>query len=129
MTCANYYFFFKQKTAYEMRISDWSSDVCSSDILDRAHSEKARHIQIGRLLPLPVKYQFRAALQIVGCQAGASDFGDGSVIAAQRECASAARDVPGGECERRETQNQKGKDQTNLRINHAADNADHNISR
>src|SRR3546814_5157910 len=28
-------FFFKQKTAYEMRISDWSSDVCSSDLLDR----------------------------------------------------------------------------------------------
>src|SRR3546814_1204985 len=28
-------FFFKQKTAYEMRISDWSSDVCSSDLIDR----------------------------------------------------------------------------------------------
>src|SRR3546814_9383931 len=28
-------FFFKQKTAYEMRISDWSSDVCSSDLLRR----------------------------------------------------------------------------------------------
>src|SRR3546814_2954823 len=28
-------FFFKQKTAYEMRISDWSSDVCSSDLLCR----------------------------------------------------------------------------------------------
>src|SRR3546814_1657315 len=27
-------FFFKQKTAYEMRISDWSSDVCSSDLYD-----------------------------------------------------------------------------------------------
>src|SRR3546814_10428974 len=27
-------FFFKQKTAYEMRISDWSSDVCSSDLCD-----------------------------------------------------------------------------------------------
>src|SRR3546814_7889266 len=27
-------FFFKQKTAYEMRISDWSSDVCSSDLPD-----------------------------------------------------------------------------------------------
>src|SRR3546814_20509030 len=27
-------FFFKQKTAYEMRISDWSSDVCSSDLLN-----------------------------------------------------------------------------------------------
>src|SRR3546814_11013432 len=33
-------FFFKQKTAYEMRISDWSSDVCSSDL----HGERAgRH--------------------------------------------------------------------------------------
>src|SRR3546814_4290812 len=29
------FFFFKQKTAYEMRISDWSSDVCSSDLLGR----------------------------------------------------------------------------------------------
>src|SRR3546814_9658616 len=29
------FFFFKQKTAYEMRISDWSSDVCSSDLLVR----------------------------------------------------------------------------------------------
>src|SRR3546814_6548114 len=28
------FFFFKQKTAYEMRISDWSSDVCSSDLFD-----------------------------------------------------------------------------------------------
>src|SRR3546814_2950249 len=28
-------FFFKQKTAYEMRISDWSSDVCSSDLMSR----------------------------------------------------------------------------------------------
>src|SRR3546814_9566272 len=28
-----YIFFFKQKTAYEMRISDWSSDVCSSDLV------------------------------------------------------------------------------------------------
>src|SRR3546814_17261031 len=29
----SFVFFFKQKTAYEMRISDWSSDVCSSDLL------------------------------------------------------------------------------------------------
>src|SRR3546814_4271855 len=29
------FFFFKQKTAYEMRISDWSSDVCSSDLARR----------------------------------------------------------------------------------------------
>src|SRR3546814_1878282 len=29
----SFFFFFKQKTAYEMRISDWSSDVCSSDLI------------------------------------------------------------------------------------------------
>src|SRR3546814_10690192 len=32
MCCVASLFFFKQKTAYEMRISDWSSDVCSSDL-------------------------------------------------------------------------------------------------
>src|SRR3546814_10432908 len=31
--CMFLFFFFKQKTAYEMRISDWSSDVCSSDLV------------------------------------------------------------------------------------------------
>src|SRR3546814_2838378 len=31
--CVLVFFFFKQKTAYEMRISDWSSDVCSSDLI------------------------------------------------------------------------------------------------
>src|SRR3546814_14015783 len=31
--CRSSFFFFKQKTAYEMRISDWSSDVCSSDLV------------------------------------------------------------------------------------------------
>src|SRR3546814_19747312 len=33
------FFFFKQKTAYEMRISDWSSDVCSSDLSSPAVSD------------------------------------------------------------------------------------------
>src|SRR3546814_3344270 len=37
-------FFFKQKTAYEMRISDWSSDVCSSD-LQQAQREAVRRNQ------------------------------------------------------------------------------------
>src|SRR3546814_8316982 len=32
LSCVVVFFFFKQKTAYEMRISDWSSDVCSSDL-------------------------------------------------------------------------------------------------
>src|SRR3546814_2129823 len=33
VTCRLRFFVFKQKTAYELRISDWSSDVCSSDLL------------------------------------------------------------------------------------------------
>src|SRR3546814_20895776 len=39
-------FFFKQKTAYEMRISDWSSDVCSSDLLCQRRDRPA--LQEGR---------------------------------------------------------------------------------
>src|SRR3546814_8641007 len=36
------FFFFKQKTAYEMRISDWSSDVCSSDLFARLSAKRKR---------------------------------------------------------------------------------------
>src|SRR3546814_8344065 len=39
------FFFFKQKTAYEMRISDWSSDVCSSDLEKRPLDEQIAAIQ------------------------------------------------------------------------------------
>src|SRR3546814_14262668 len=41
------YFVFKQKTAYEMRISDWSSDVCSSDLV--GHVFRERHAVLRRL--------------------------------------------------------------------------------
>src|SRR3546814_8124911 len=37
------FFFFKQKTAYDMRISDWSSDVCSSDLAGRGAGLSLRH--------------------------------------------------------------------------------------
>src|SRR3546814_5687322 len=40
------FFFFKQKTAYEMRISDWSSDVCSSDLQDAVMLQ--RRIELGQ---------------------------------------------------------------------------------
>src|SRR3546814_5232859 len=63
------FFFFKQKTAYEMRISDWSSDVCSSDL---AVGEAGRHPHPG----LPVRRGDRAvafpALRI-GRAAGVDD--------------------------------------------------------
>src|SRR3546814_11954825 len=57
-------FFFKQKTAYEMRISDWSSDVCSSDlvhgrrkrmsieILDPTHEMGAPAFSLAARLPM-----------------------------------------------------------------------------
>src|SRR3546814_3075069 len=42
--CICCFFFFKQKTAYEMRISDWSSDVCSSDLVhEHCHSARLRN--------------------------------------------------------------------------------------
>src|SRR3546814_8494280 len=45
-------FFFKQKTAYEMRISDWSSDVCSSDLVFR--SDQRHRKALPRFLTLVV---------------------------------------------------------------------------
>src|SRR3546814_9538098 len=43
-----FFFFFKQKTAYEMRISDWSSDVCSSDLLGLARLHSALRSRLSR---------------------------------------------------------------------------------
>src|SRR3546814_4010938 len=40
-----YFLFFKQKTAYEMRISDWSSDVCSSDLHEFNRRGKDRKLK------------------------------------------------------------------------------------
>src|SRR3546814_1858582 len=45
------FFFFKQKTAYEMRISDWSSDVCSSDLVLAEDAEYRRlDLELGAAL-------------------------------------------------------------------------------
>src|SRR3546814_4084803 len=52
--CSIELFFFKQKTAYEMRISDWSSDVCSSD-LRRGLGATDSNIALGQRLGLLVK--------------------------------------------------------------------------
>src|SRR3546814_15844773 len=56
-----FFFFFKQKTAYEMRISDWSSDVCSSDLNPpyaragalRGRTRRANGAGAGEWRPLP----------------------------------------------------------------------------
>src|SRR3546814_11662446 len=58
-------FFFKQKTAYEMRISDWSSDVCSSDLLATLREQGItgkRAEAIADKLEAKRKERFRTAL-------------------------------------------------------------------
>src|SRR3546814_8821258 len=47
------FFFFKQKTAYEMRISDWSSDVCSSDLLFTKRELKFANAELLNSYPDP----------------------------------------------------------------------------
>src|SRR3546814_864883 len=62
------FFFFKQKTAYEMRISDWSSDVCSSDLFARfrdAESDKAGLIEEAIRWTTPVQHFMRSAREDV----------------------------------------------------------------
>src|SRR3546814_7914711 len=53
------FFFFKQKTAYEMRISDWSSDVCSSDLGRGAdctdHCRQSRFHRVSQAGPAPLR--------------------------------------------------------------------------
>src|SRR3546814_7115296 len=48
------FFFFKQKTAYEIRISDWSSDVCSSDLSDQ--SERAGQAEMSPQARFPGRW-------------------------------------------------------------------------
>src|SRR3546814_3487643 len=47
--CVYCLFFFKQKTAYEMRISDWSSDVCSSDLPAAPAGRPDRAVMVQRV--------------------------------------------------------------------------------
>src|SRR3546814_14095954 len=52
--CFCVFFFFKQKTAYEMRISDWSSDVCSSDLNQSLSRNTWLSWICGSSIPVPV---------------------------------------------------------------------------
>src|SRR3546814_9014646 len=57
------FFFFNQKTAYEMRISDWSSDVCSSDLDGNDNSDNGSHT-----LPADLgSGMWKAFSQSIGC--------------------------------------------------------------
>src|SRR3546814_7544732 len=96
--------FFKQKTAYEMRISDWSSDVCSSDLADllaedRAHRDleavpAAGHAQAGtlgdaarqqRVVGEYAMYRCRVGIQIEQSAHAAHQVGDRARVGAVNE--------------------------------------------
>src|SRR3546814_7905048 len=78
------FFFFKQKTAYEMRISDWSSDVCSSDLDPAHHVERlaSRHhlaqLGAGNLHPIRRKIRELPAGQVVVKHFGEDEIGRAS---------------------------------------------------
>src|SRR3546814_15827013 len=61
------FFFFKQKTAYEMRISDWSSDVCSSDLYNRYHGG-------GVSAQLDHQFEFAKVVSITALRTGRGEF-------------------------------------------------------
>src|SRR3546814_7429743 len=64
-------FFFKQKTAYEMRISDWSSDVCSSDLAARPKIKLAAFVIFGlAAAPAYAAYPEKPIEIVVGYAAG-----------------------------------------------------------
>src|SRR3546814_1091610 len=62
----DFFFFFKQKTAYEMRISDWSSDVCSSDLSAAPRGTDAnrrRHRSLPRKCPSLAAWRVRTGYE------------------------------------------------------------------
>src|SRR3546814_4747936 len=69
--CMGFFFFIEQKTAYEMRIGDWSSDVCSSDL--QARSDNAQklvadmmaQLVVDRFEPVQVDEDQRGARAVV----------------------------------------------------------------
>src|SRR3546814_8080823 len=74
----NFLLFFKQKTAYEMRISDWSSDVCSSDL--REGDRLGPDLVVAQFLEFRLRPRHRARVGLGAGQAradlGGQRFGD-----------------------------------------------------
>src|SRR3546814_2442206 len=88
---------FKQKTAYEMRISDWSSDVCSTDlVMHQQHvADRLRHLlglDIDEAVMHPVAAEQPAAM-------GAGALGDLVFVVRKDQVVAAAMDVDGGGAE------------------------------
>src|SRR3546814_18969062 len=108
MSCV--FFFVQQKTAYDMRMSAWSSDVCSSDLSRRARAEKRAHLVLAGARvadPIARRGQAGAGLGVpdrrgrnaAGARADAGRVAGGSVCTSRARRRSEARRV-GKECVR-----------------------------
>src|SRR3546814_4385073 len=85
------FFFFKQKTAYEMRISDWSSDVCSSDL--RRHERGRGRWRVGVGVRQPgVQREHRQLQAHADDHEGEGDM-DGAVVLQRRDQPGQVGDV------------------------------------
>src|SRR3546814_1438086 len=84
---------FKQKTAYEMRISDWSSDVCSSDLNDARTPRRDGVLPrwLRRSVPHPYPQTLDAALRLEGQPQGADLGGRSEERRVGKECVSTCR--------------------------------------
>src|SRR3546814_5663377 len=89
------FFFFKQKTAYEMRISDWSSDVCSSDLLVTNQLHGLTHIGGEKTLhlhkPLPQPLGPTVATMVTCLLSGISWYARSEERRVGKECVSTCR--------------------------------------
>src|SRR3546814_458236 len=79
------FFFFKQKTAYEMRISDWSSDVCSSDLLSTRRNSRLAQRRLGDRAAR-FRRQRQVAVGSENCREALADRG-------RKGCHPAAREI------------------------------------
>src|SRR3546814_20928720 len=85
-------FFFKQKTAYEMRISDWSSDVCSSDLVSHFVAALSGDTDVAELRRLAVFGETETA-RLEEVQRQIKDLQSKSVAEAIKQLDDAKRDI------------------------------------
>src|SRR3546814_5779476 len=85
-------FFFKQKTAYEMRISDWSSDVCSSDLMEVCLPPAAlpEGVAVSRT-PIRLPLRHRPARRIIAMAIKGSFMARSEERRVGKECVSTCR--------------------------------------
>src|SRR3546814_20013323 len=84
-------FFFKQKTAYEMRISDWSSDVCSSDLGEQLVEHRSARAPAQRVRPVAVEHVL-AHIEVEGREVdGAEGVDRSEERRVGKECVSTCR--------------------------------------